>query len=296
MSIFEYLPLRNALETTMSRTLKREWRIQWMKDLIDVACHPCALISDGGATVFTKFSAAPDAAQQFELEFQGLQYLSGNAGVQIPKPIGIVLVEGGALFIMQALDEIERGPLQYRQIGQTLAKIHSVKSEQFGFMIDNHIGPLNQDNTLSGNWAEFYARQRLAPRLKEAADSGGLPPEVIRRVEKLIEMVPELSGPEPTPTLLHGDAQLNNYLSTTQGVFVIDPAVYFGHPEIDLAILGAWQPAPEEVFEGYRETQPIDPGFADRCDLWRVHLYLAAVTVEGPAHLPRLAGALARYV
>jgi fructosamine-3-kinase len=96
--------------------------------------------------------------------------------------------------------------------------------------------------------------------------------------------------------LLHGDAQQNNFISTAEGAFVIDPAVYYGHPEADLALLDAFQPVPAVVFDGYREAMPIAAGFQQRRDLWRIPLYLAAVALEGSMHLDRLTGALEMYV
>jgi len=63
---------------------------------------------------------------------------------------------------------------------------------------------------------------------------------------------------------------------------VIDPAVYYGNPEIDLAYVDYFEPMPDDVFAGYREEMPIDPGFPERRELWRVSAYLAAVQVEEP--------------
>lgn len=77
---------------------------------------------------------------------------------------------------------------------------------------------------------------------------------------------------------------------------VIDPAVYYGNPEIDLALIDYFEPVPADVFIGYREEMPIDPGFHERRDLWRVYGYLAGVTVEGPAWLGRLIDAVQKYL
>jgi fructosamine-3-kinase len=77
---------------------------------------------------------------------------------------------------------------------------------------------------------------------------------------------------------------------------VIDPAVYYGHPEIDLAHLGIFQDVPEDVFIGYQELLPIDPGFHERRDLWRVPSYLAVVTVEGAGYLNQLTNAIQKYL
>ncbi len=77
---------------------------------------------------------------------------------------------------------------------------------------------------------------------------------------------------------------------------VIDPAVYYGVPEMDLAHVDYFQPVPDDVFAGYREILSIEPGFEERRELWRIPAYLAAVQVEGIGHLQKLARAIARYL
>jgi fructosamine-3-kinase len=192
--------------------------------------------------------------------------------------------------------EVERGPQQWREIGEALARIHRVKGQDFGLETNGYFGPLPQNNMQMCDWPAFYATRRLIPGLKLAVDSGNLPTETAWQVEKLIVRLPELCGSEVTPTLLHGDAQKNNFISSAIGAYVIDPAVYYGHPEMDLAYIDYFETVPQEVFDGYREGLPIDPGFEERRDLWRVWGYLAAVTVDGAGHLFRLERALKRYL
>jgi fructosamine-3-kinase len=146
------------------------------------------------------------------------------------------------------------------------------------------------------DWPEFYAERRLRPMLKGAVDSGHMPSDLTRQIEKVISHLPGLCGPGVVPTLLHGDAQQNNFISTEKGAMVIDPAVYFGHPEMDLAYIDYFQPVPEDVFDGYREELSIDPGFPERRSLWRIWGYLAAVTVEGNGYLGRLTEAVKHYL
>ena len=89
-------------------------------------------------------------------------------------------------------------------------------------------------------------------------------------------------GPEPPPALLHGDAQQHNFVSTPAGAVLIDPAPYFGHPELDLALLGYFHPVPRHVLDGYTEIRPVDAGFAERRELWRLfRLPGRAVAVAG---------------
>jgi Fructosamine kinase len=117
--------------------------------------------------------------------------------------------------------------------------------------------------------------------LRSAVDSGHLPLDLAAEVEQRVRGMPVLAGPEPRPSLLHGDAQQSNFVSTPAGAVVIDPAPYFGHPEIDLALIDYFHPVPDEVFDAYREITRIDSGLAQWRELWRVFGYLAVVTVNG---------------
>jgi fructosamine-3-kinase len=132
--------------------------------------------------------------------------------------------------------------------------------------------------------------------MRLAMDSGNLPSNLIPKLEKLISRLPDLCGPDIVPSLVHGDAQQNNFISTERGAIVIDPAVYYGNPEMDLAYIDYFQPVPDDVFDGYRDELSIDPGFWERRSLWRIWGYLAAVTVEGTGYLARLTQAIEQYV
>ncbi|MDT3446515.1 MULTISPECIES: fructosamine kinase family protein [unclassified Pseudofrankia] len=112
--------------------------------------------------------------------------------------------------------------------------------------------------------------------------------------------LPALCGPDPAPALQHGDAQQNNFVSTADGAAVIDVAPYYGHPEADLALVDYFSPVGQELFRAYAEIVPIDPGFPDRRELWRLHAYLAVIAVSGAkvfgrSFLPRLAAAVRQY-
>jgi fructosamine-3-kinase len=288
--------MRHSIERAISEYREHPWKIKSEKDFSEFAYHRAAVISDDSFAVFLKCSTAPEAVRQFEIEIANLKFLSEKAGVQIPNPIAILQVQKETLLIMEALETIERGPRQWREIGATLARIHQVPGSDCGFDIGGYWGPLYQDNRPISNWNTFFRERRLLPLLKTAVDSGNLPASTASKVELLAGRLPQLCGLNVTPVLLHGDAQQNNFISTMKGTFIIDPAVYYGNPEIDLALLDSFQPVPEDVFNGYRDELPIDPGFPERKDLWRIPLYLAAVALEGPMHLMRLTGAVNRYL
>ena len=205
--------LRIPLERLVSEQKGRQWKVKESKIMADFACHPAAILSDGSYSVFAKYIEAANGYEQFEIELSGLRLLSKRAGVLTPTPIGIVSVRGsGSILVLETVQAVDRTPLRWRQIGQALARIHKNKWDRFGLETNGYIGNLHLDNTPSSDWATFYAERRLWPGLRLAIDSGNMPPAVIRQVEKLIERVPGLCGLEPVPTLLHGDAQQNNFM------------------------------------------------------------------------------------
>jgi len=284
------------IEQIVSEHRRTKWAVREFKDMNEFSSHPSAILSDGSYPVFVKLSRAENGLEQFRLELEGLRLLSEKAGIQIPTPIANIPVEGGVLLILEGVRTVERTLKDWQEIGRTLAKIHQIKGSQFGLDANNYFGPLYQDNRPFNDWPTFYAERRLWPRLMGAINSGNMPTYAIRLVENLIQRLPTLCGPEVAPTLLHGDAQQNNFISTESGAIVIDPAVYYGHPEMDLAYIDFFQPVPDEVLTAYQEELPINPGFQTRKVLWRIYGYLAIVEVAGNAYLPPLIEALRKFM
>ena len=134
---------------------------------------------------------------------------------------------------------------------------------------------------VENRWTDFFRERRIEPFLRAALDSGHLSKDLATQVELFAERTSERGGDEPRPTLPHGDAQRNNYVSTDAGAVIVDASPFFGHPEIDLAMVDLFQTVPADVFDAYREIRPIDPGFEARRELWRVPAYLAVIAVDG---------------
>lgn len=288
--------LRVPLERLVSEYYGENWTVTAFQDLKDYASHPSAILSDGAHVVFAKLNTALNGLDQFEIEAAGLRFLAQHTGVLTPSHIGTIQVEGGVMLVLEAAQAVERKALQWRQIGQALAYIHRFKGDRFGFHRQGYFGPLYQDNRLMDDWLDFFIERRLWPRFTAAIESGRLPTESIRKMEKLISRLPALDIPTTAPALLHGDAQANNFISTENGAVVVDPALYFGNPEADLAYVDFFQPVPDDLFAGYQEVLPIEPGLSQRRDLWCIPAYLAMVTVEGVLHVDQLDRAVEKYL
>jgi fructosamine-3-kinase len=328
--------VRAQLERAASAHRGRRWVAQGFTSLDDRASHPCGILHGAPFSVFAKLGPSAAAREEFTAELAGLRLIGQAAGVRVPVPVAGGLAsseaasseaaspdaasseaaspdavgpsgtEAAPLLLYEALTERPPGARErddWRSIGQVLATLHQAGHERFG--LDGprgFFGPLPQDNRpVPGNrWTEFFRERRLLPLLRAAADSGHLPPALAAGAETIAARLPDLAGPEPRPALLHGDAQQNNFVSTAAGAVVIDAAPYFGHPEADLALVGYFEPVPDDVLAAYQEILPVDPGFAARRELWRLPAYLAVVAVAGgtsfgQTYLDRLAAAIRLY-
>lgn len=289
----------------------RPWRVAGFTDRSARAAHPSGILHGEPFSVFAKLTTAPDGREQFAAELRGLELISRLAGVRTPMPVsaGFVRAGSGWLMLSEALPERTGGARtagDIRSIGHTLAALHEVTAERFGLAeFDGYFGPLPQDNrpVRADHWADFYVERRVEPLLRLAVDSGHLPSDLAEGVERLVDRLRadgDFGGLEPRPSLVHGDAQQNNFVCTPDGAVVIDAAPYFGHPEIDLALLDYFEPISPLVWQAYQEIRPIDAGFTERRELWRVFSYLAVIAADGQNPFDRefavrLADALRQY-
>lgn len=295
-----------SIEAAVSAHAGQSWRLESWTDLGDRSSHPAMILRDGSSAVFAKLAAGDEAGEQADSELSGLQAIAA-AGVRVPAPIGtgrIDLLDGSVVLLLEAFDErADRTDDDWIAIGQALAVLHATTGQSYGAANDNFFGPSHQSNSPvePNTWAEFYAVRRVLPWLRTARDVGAVDASTAARVEQLVHRLPELCGPDPGPRLLHGDAQHHNFLSTATGAVMIDASPYFGHPELDLALLDYFAPVPAQTWSAYAEIRPIDPGFAQRRELWRIAAYLGVLTVDpssdfGKLFRTRLSAALDYYL
>jgi fructosamine-3-kinase len=303
-----------ALERAATRHLGRAWKPAGFTGLDHRATHPCGIFTGTPFSVFAKLDTSPSGEGQFTAELRGFSLIRSRTAVATPVPVagGVIVTRRGTLLLSEALPERgaasgqaadSRAPGDYAAIGRALAGLHQARGETFGLAeFDGFYGPLPQCNRPAGpgRWTDFYAERRVLPMLLLAVDSGYLPAGLARGVERVVAQLPALCGPDPVPALLHGDAQQNNFVSTADGAAVVDVAPYFGHPEADLALVDIYSPVDPELFHAYAESAPLDPGFAGRRELWRLHGYLAAIAVAGAnafgrSFFPRLDAAIRQY-
>lgn len=179
--------------------------------------------------------------------------------------------------------------------GAELAKLHQNKRSHFGFHTDNYIGSLPQKNRDRDDWLTFFYDCRIEPQLKMAIDSGKLSPGILAGWKRLQATLPDII-PECSPSLLHGDLWGGNYLFNNAGSAVlIDPAVYYGHPEMDLAFSKMFGGFSADFYRGYESEHSLEPGFDKRVPIHNMYPLLVHVNLFGGYYANQLISLLKQF-
>jgi fructosamine-3-kinase len=233
-----------------------------------------------GRTVFVKSHEDPPPGM-FAAEAAGLDWLRGGP-LHVPR---VIAVADDWL----ALEWIEmHGRPDAAALGRGLARLHVRGAPSFGLDEPNYLATLPQDNTPEPDWPTFYVERRLRPlfsRGKLGLDSG---------LDALLHH-PELFGPPEMPARLHGDLWWGNVGSCDGAPVLIDPAVYGGHREVDLAMLALFGGLPDALVDAYDEVFPLADGWRERVALYQLYPLAAHACLFGGSYREQVASTLARY-
>ena len=218
----------------------------------------------------------------FPAEARGLAWLGEAAAVRVPR----VIATDERFLVLELIRP--GGPRRTfdEDLGRALAALHRAAPARFGLDHDNFIGRLPQANTPADGWADFYRSRRLEPQVRRAADAGLIPPGLRRAFSRLFTALPELAGPDEPPARLHGDLWGGNLVCDDQGgPCLIDPAVYGGHREIDLAMMRLFGGFRDRTFAAYHEAHPLAEGYLERVPLYQLYPLLVHVNLFGGSYV-----------
>lgn len=251
-----------------------------------------------GAHLVAKLGKALD------IEGSMLRYLAEHSALPVPQVLhvapGMLITEylenDGAI---DAAAEIHAAEL--------LAALHSLQAPAldalaldtpaFGFDGDTLIGGLRQPNPWTGSWRVFFRDQRLLHMARESVSAGKLPAGAMRRIEKLADRLERWIEEPEAPSLLHGDMWAGNVLvSRSRITGFVDPAIYYGDPEIELAFSTLFGTFGDPFFTRYGELRPLKPGFfEERRDLYNLYPLLVHVRLFGGSYVSRVDSALNKF-
>jgi fructosamine-3-kinase len=242
----------------------------------------------GGQQRFMKTHASPPRGM-FQAEARGLGWLSVDEALRLPAVIAVADIDAPEQFlVLEHIASSSKSPDHDERLGRGLAALHRASPGTFGLDHDNFIATLAQTNRPADHWASFYASQRLEPMLRLAVDAGHATSGLRRAVGDVIARINLLTGPTEPPARLHGDLWGGNAIVDELGhPCLIDPAVYAGHREVDLAMMRLFGGFAARVFDAYTEAFPLAVGHQRRVPLYQLYPLLVHVNLFGRAYVTR---------
>jgi len=201
--------------------------------------------------------------------------LRALAGVGAPVPA----VEGeheGVLLLGHVDNDGVFSANAWADIGVALRGLHDRIGREYGWPVDYRLGTVALDNRQTNDWPAFWGEQRLA------ATASILDRPTRERVERLARRLPDLLPASPPPAFLHGDLWTGNILvSEGRLAALIDPACYYGHEEVDLAMLTLFDTPPDVFWDAYGTPEQ---GWEERRHLYQLFPALVHLRLFGAAY------------
>ncbi|MFD2201470.1 fructosamine kinase family protein [Shivajiella indica] len=233
---------------------------------------------------FLKVNFEPDAVI-FEKEADGLNILRKNCPLKIPEVYHFGRFEERNFLLMEWIQEEKINKSYWEKLGEGLAQLHMASFQFFGYPTDNFIASLSQINSFNESWLDFFIESRLEPLIGKAYFEGLVNLEFLKKFRKIYAQLGNIF-PREKPSLIHGDLWSGNIMIGQNGnPALIDPAVYFGHREMDLAFSKLFGGFDRAFYQSYQDNFPLDPGFEEREAIYNLYPLLVHVLLFGKSYL-----------
>ena len=239
----------------------------------------------------------------FMTEVSGLTAIAQTGAIRTPQILCTGTDEEGAgksFLMLEFIKAGQRVPNYWRVFGCELAAMHQaavsdfVAEGQYGFTGDNYIGAGGQVNTSCNSWIDFFWNCRLEPQFRRASHYFGT--SELKKITRLQNRIGDILVEPEHPSLLHGDLWSGNVMAGTDGkAWLIDPAVYVGHAEADLAMTELFGGFSKEFYAAYREAYPLQPGYEGRRDLYNLYHLLNHLNLFGRGYLSPVKNIVDKY-
>lgn len=229
------------------------------------------------------------------IEARMLQDLS-DARIRVPR----VVMSQGSFLLLEQIECIRKAKCtEETEAARLLASLHSVTNENrmYGYYYDTTIGPFSQINEQTQyNWTLFLGQMRLMPIARICYDKGTVSKQTVERLEGLCrDLYKRIDMSKITPSLLHGDVWSGNVLFEKAGACLIDPAIYYGDREMELAFILLFDTFGETFFASYSEVHPLSEEFYEtKVPLYQIYPVLVHLALYGGSYAGQLEQLLKR--
>jgi protein-ribulosamine 3-kinase len=244
---------------------------------------------------FLKYNDANRFPHMFETEALGLKLLKKPNTPRVPE----VLAHGESVqhswLLLEYIPQGSYSESFWDDFGFALGQLHKNSNESFGLDHGNYIGSLPQSNKNHKTWNEFFIEERLGKQLEMAKKKGLVDSSLIQSFENLFKAIPSIFPSEP-PALVHGDLWSGNFMCDTQGnPCIIDPAVYYGFREMDIAMSKLFGGFASRFYEAYHEAFPMASGWQQRLEICNLYPLLVHVNLFGRGYLESVMAIVGKF-
>jgi fructosamine-3-kinase len=235
----------------------------------------------------------------FSAERRGLELLDSTRAMRVPQVLAHSEAGGGcpAFIVLEWLGRGASTDSVAEVLGHGLAMLHRSEASNYGLDHDNYIGANPQSNGPGDDWVIFFRDQRLGCQMELAGKNGRLPTPRAQRLEKLLGRLESWLPAHPPVSLLHGDLWGGNWLVTQDNEpALIDPAVYYGHREAELAFTELFGGFSALFYHAYNESWPLDGEYSERRDLYNLYHLLNHLNLFGETYGAGVDSVLRNYV
>ena len=230
-------------------------------------------IQTSAGDYFLKWNAAAPI-DLFLKEAEGLKEMRtfDNLFLYIPKVIWSKKVDKfPGLLLMEYLPPAIITDGYAERLGRGIARMHRKTAPDYGFYHSNYCGITLQDNTWTNSWPEFYTQFRIGALVRRIIAKHGMMISDQKIYEKLLDKMPQLLAHPTIPSLIHGDLWSGNYMYTSNGPALIDPACYYADREMELGMMKLFGGFSPEVWNAYQEEFPLPVGWQERIPLYQLY-------------------------
>lgn len=243
-----------------------------------------------------KWNPAPQEGM-FEVEARGLKLLAASDAIRVPQVLAVN--SQPAFILLEWIDPAGHSSgWDQERLGHQLAALHrSAAPQAYGLDHDNYIGSISQINSWRPDWVTFFRENRLHPQIKLSVEHEYLSGAQLHKLSRICDHLDRwIDEHSVQPSLLHGDLWAGNVLCGPAGLPVlIDPAVYYGDREAELAFTGLFGGFTARFYQAYNESWPLDPGNSGRRDLYNLYHLLNHLNIFGPVYLRQVSTIIDRY-
>ena len=230
---------------------------------------------------FVKHNSKHSFPAMFEKEALGLKLLGESAAIEVPEVITYDDIGDDSFLVLKFIESGNKPADFWDEFAKNLAALHKNTNKKFGLDHDNYIGSLKQFNDWENTWSDFFREQRLEVQVKMARDSSLLDRSIVSAFERFYKRIDEIF-PNEQPSLVHGDLWGVNFMVGNKGEpIIIDPAVYYGHREMDLAMSQLFGGFSSEFYTSYNKYFPLEKGWQKRMDYCNLYPLLVHVNLFG---------------